>query len=379
MKVAEASANFPPYFGGIGNTCFHNAAELANLGHEVTVFSSKTGNEEYHYPENMSVRLSRPLFRYGNAVFLPELLNIKGFDAVHVHMPFHFGAEMLFFSSKANRIPLIATYQMDLVGEGWLKHFFRLHRETVVKPLLRRASRVIVSSMDYAENSDISGILKKREGSLFELPNGVDVGKFNPKVKALKLRRKLGLEKDKVVLFVGALDKSHYFKGVENLVKAFAAVKKHEAKLVIVGEGNLKQYYMEKAAKHGVGSRTIFAGRVEDEELPQYYALSDFLVLPSTDKAEAFGLVAVEAMASGKAVIASNLPGVRKNVEEGKTGLLVEPNNVKGLSGAINYLVENESTAKRMGINGRRKAEEAFDWKKIGAKLEKIISGVLGE
>jgi len=156
-------------------------------------------------------------------------------------------------------------------------------------------------------------------------------------------------------------------------------VKKHEAKLVIVGEGNLKQYYMEKAAKHGVGSRTIFAGRVEDEELPQYYALSDFLVLPSTDKAEAFGLVAVEAMASGKAVIASNLPGVRKNVEEGKTGLLVEPNNVKGLSGAINYLVENESTAKRMGINGRRKAEEAFDWKKIGAKLEKIISGVLGE
>ena len=91
---------------------------------------------------------------------------------------------------------------------------------------------------------------------------------------------------------------------------------------------------------------------------------------------EAFGLVLVEAMATGKPVIASDLPGVRTVVNNGKDGFLVEPKNVEDLTLKIQYLLENEEVRKKFGSEGKKKVEEKYSWDKIAWKLAKIYSNI---
>ena len=99
---------------------------------------------------------------------------------------------------------------------------------------------------------------------------------------------------------MGALDTPHFFKGIEYLLKSFAEINREDVRLVVVGDGNLKEYYMDIAKKEGVEGKTIFTGRVSNEDLPKYYAASDLIVLPSVTMGEAFGMVLIEAMAVGR-------------------------------------------------------------------------------
>ena len=379
MKIAQVVSPFPPYFGGVGNSCYSLSLELAERGHEVTVFTSNyPKNVSFNYPKKIKVNRLNYVFRFQNATFSPALLKIKGFDAVHLHLPYHFGGELAFFASKLRNMPLIATYQMDVIGEGWLKYFFKLHEKTFLKLILSKADKIIYSSKDYAENSNFAELFKRREKDCFEVPNGVDTKKFNSNLDARELRNKIGIKKEeKVVLFVGALDKAHYFKGVEVLLKAFSGIKEKNAKLVLVGEGDLKDYYIKTAKLLGINRNVFFAGRVSSEELPYYYNLCDFSVLPSTDRGEAFGMALVEAMACGKPVIAGNLPGVRNVVEERKNGLLAEAGNEKDLKEKMEKLLQDSSLRKKFGENGRKKALEKYDWGKIAERVEGIYEDVL--
>ena len=141
MRIAMLSANFPPYFGGIGNVCFYNAVELVKLGHDVTVYTSNFPDKKMIYPKGLKVRRLRPLFRFRNAFCMPQLVGLKDYDLVHLHLPFHFGAEFALLVSKARRIPIVSTYQMDLVGERWLKVFFKLHEKTFLKLVLKNSKK----------------------------------------------------------------------------------------------------------------------------------------------------------------------------------------------------------------------------------------------
>jgi glycosyltransferase involved in cell wall biosynthesis len=372
LKIAMLTANFPPYFGGIGNACYHNALELARLGHDVTVFTRKY-TQSFDYPKEIKVVQLKKAFEFGNAILLPGLLGIKGFDVLHVHLPFHFGAELASIVSLARNIPLVVSYQMDLVGESWLKKAFWLHEKTLLKLVLLRARKIIVSSKDYAQHSNFAKFFAKRAKDVVAIPNGVDVLEFNPSVKSSDVKKWFRIKKAKrTVLFVGALDKAHYFKGVSFLLKSFSKIKDKESRLVIVGEGELRKKYFDEACWLGVADRILFSGRVSAEDLPKYYSASDLLVLPSVDKGEAFGLVLVEAMASGKPVIASNLPGVRAVVDNKKNGLLFEARNEKDLVAKLDWLLANKKARKRFGITGRKKALQEFDWKKIAKKMERV-------
>ena len=111
-----------------------------------------------------------------------------------------------------------------------------------------------------------------------------------------------------MVLFVGALDPAHHFKGFPVLVDALQGLTGSGWRLVVVGDGSLRASFEILAATHGLAGRVHFAGDVADESLPRYYRLADIHVLPSTARAEAFGLVVLEAAASGAPTIASSLP-----------------------------------------------------------------------
>ena len=376
MKIAQVSATFPPYMAGTGNVCYHYAIELAKLGHEVTVFTSRYPDEDYTYPDIITVKRFKPLFRIGNAPFIPQLLReIKDFDIVHLHYPFFFGGEMIYLLKKLRNQKYVVTYHNDVIYFGILNFPLKFYKTVIMRHVLKNAEKIIVTSLDYAKHSElwtIPGIQEK----VVEIPNGVDIDRFNPKINGEEIKARHNLEDKDIVLFVGALDKAHYFKGVEYLLQSFASIKNKNSVLVIVGDGDLRGYYMKLAERLGLKNRTLFTGRVPSKDLPKYYASAYIVVLPSITMGEAFGLVLVEGMATGKPVIATNLPGVRTVVDNGINGYIVEPKNIEELSRRVSYLLENEKIRKKFGKNGRKKIEKMYSWGKIAKKLEEVYKNL---
>ena len=379
MKIAQVTATFPPYLAGTGNVCYNYAIELAKLGKDVTVFTSSSPRTDYVYDENINVKRFRPLFQIGNAPFMPQLANIGDYDIVHLHLPFVFGDAFLYLFSKIRQTRFVITYHNDILFSGLKGFFSEKYANIVTKSMIRNSRRMIVTSKDYLHNSHITKDLGLSLEKIIEIPNGVDIRKFNPNVCCDGLRELYGLEDNKIILFVGALDKAHYFKGVEYLLIAFSKIELDNAYLILIGDGELRDYYEQLSKRLGISKRILFTGRVSDNELSKYYALSDLVVLPSITMGEAFGLVLLEAMATGKPVIASNLPGVRTVIDNGLNGYLASPKDIEELASKIVFLLENEDVRLSFGHEGRKKVEEKYAWEIIGKKLECVYEEILNE
>ncbi|MFH2136872.1 MAG: glycosyltransferase, partial [Patescibacteria group bacterium] len=253
---------------------------------------------------------------------------------------------------------------------------FRWHTKNWMPKILGRADKIIVSSLDYAKNSNAKNILEKNPEKFIEVPFGVDAEKFCPAEPRADLVKKFELPVGRTILFVGGLDRAHYFKGLEVLIKARADIQ--NAKILVVGDGDLRSHYEKMVEGLNLGDQVIFAGSVAAEDLPNYYNLADVVVLPSLDQSEAFGIVLIEAAACGKPVIASNLPGVRSVVEYGVNGFTVMPGNAKELAKKINYFLDHPEEVKEFGKNGRGRVLEKYDLKKVGEKLENVIASAVG-
>lgn len=376
MKIAVVTPVFPPYAGGIGNVAYFNALELGKLGYQVEVFTPLYQPGAVVVP-NLTVHRLKPLIKYGNAAFIPALPELlKNFNIIHLHYPFFGGAEVVWFYKRKLRktgAKIVVHYHMDTVGQGIFKLIFGFSKKFILPKIIKLADKVIVTSLDYAQYSDVSAYLKRDNKKFFELPNGVDIKKFTPTQKDNALLQKYNIDStDKVVLFVGSLDKAHYFKGVNYLIEAFAKLKQqdYKSKLLIVGKGELVSEYKSLAVQLGLEREVVFAGYISAQDLPAYYNLADVMALPSIDKSEAFGLVLVEAMACGKAVVATNRIGVRSVVEDGVNGYLVEPKNADDLAAKISSLLSDSDLSKKFGEAGRAKTEQKYDWKLLARQLE---------
>lgn len=378
MKIAQVSATFPPYMAGTGNVCYHNAVELAARGHEVTIFTSGDPDVAYTYPSSIKVNRIQPVFRIGNAPFIPSLLNIRDFDIIHLHYPYFFGGEMIYFLSFLTKQKYLITYHNDVILSGKIKPFLRLYKWILMPAILKNAKKNCVSSLDYGHNCELSNYSDRIKNSIIEVPIGVDTHTFNPNVSSNEIRERYKLFNKKIILFVAALDKAHYFKGLENLLISFSKIDDETARLMIIGDGDLKNYYINFSKELGIFEKVIFTGGISNEDLPKCYACAVMLVLPSIST-ECFGLVLTEAMACGKPVIASNLPGVRTVVDNGVNGLLVTPGDVKDLTAKINYLLHNDDVCKSFGREGRKKTEEKYSWERIAERLESIYRNILVE
>jgi len=378
MRVAQVSAAYPPAYSGTASACYYISVELTRLGHEVTVLVPENNKLEYGKPKDVSLQLLPNVVRVGNASFNPDLFGIDGFDIVHVHHPFLFGSDLVYLASQVNGFPYVLTYHQDLLLPGAMHLVDRLYHRLMECRVLSSAARVLATSLDYARHSRLSGLIDEGRVRVAEVPNGVDPDRFRPSTDQERLRRDLGLDgTERIIVFVGGLDSAHYFKGVPILIDAMGLLTVKGAKLVIIGDGNLRKTYERYAHESGVADKVLFRGRVPDYALPKYYAASDLLVLPSITLGEAFGIVCLEAMACGKPVIASNLPGVRTIVEHGENGFLVRPGNALDLSAKITTLLEDHRMAKIMGARGRAKIERSYTWGKIVERLVEIYSEVL--
>ena len=382
-RIAHVTASFPPYQAGTGNVAYHNVTELARRGHDVHVFTAAVpGAPHEETLEGVRVHRLRPWIRYGNAALLPQLFGrLRPFDLIHLHLPFFGGAEAVRARVVLGAPPLVTTYHHDVILPGLPGRLISLHDRFIGRKLMEAARFACFTSLDYAEHSRLT---RARAGArplnIVELPNGIDVARFTPGSGTAELQRALGVNGRRVVLFVGALDRAHYFKGVDRLLEAFGRLDREDALLVVAGEGELRPGYRQIAGKLGLGERVVFPGHVPPAALPDYYRLADVTVLPSVTAGEAFGLVLLESLACATPVIAGRLPGVRTVVDEGADGFLVTPGDAADLAARLAYVLALSDAERRaMGAAGRRKVEARYSWERIGDILEGLYAQVAGE
>ena len=197
------------------------------------------------------------------------------------------------------------------------------------------------------------------------VPNGVDVAKFKPARSSEKLRRKVGLNDNACVLFVGNLIPR---KGVTFLIEAARYVLKENRNVVflIVGDGPLKNYLVSYSKIQGVHENFVFLGNVHESMLPAIYNCADIFTLPSIQEGQ--GITLLEAQASAKPVVAFHTGGIDEFVLNKKTGFLVKPDSYE-LANAILNLLSDEELRNKMGRYARKFACENFSWDICAEKM----------
>ena len=374
MRIASLSCAWPPYSGGIGNSA-KDIAEILQEKHEVTSF----------YPENM-----KPLLRRGHSAFAPLMFfKLRKFDYIYLHYPFFGTSEIIWLIKIFFKKPkLVIHYHMDVKSLGFANRLFSLPSRLIRDSLFNSAETIITASLDYVKNSEIKNYYEKHQNKFQEIPFAINLEEFKPRevkrpggnliiTKTKELINFINdrfIKRDKVeFIFVGGLDKAHYFKGVKVMIEAFSGLS-GDWRLNIVGDGNMRGEYESFSDSLNLNKKIHFSGKLSDEELRRAYQDADCLILPSINTNEAFGIVIIEALASGLAVIASDLPGVRRVFENYKEGLLAEAGNVEDLRRKIKYIIENKDLRHLMSIAARSLAEKKYSKEVMKNKLEKIFT-----
>ena len=213
--------------------------------------------------------------------------------------------------------------------------------------------------------------------------NGVDTANFHPSSNGSKIRGEFGIGPDEIV--IGIASRFNVSKGHEVFLSA-AKILLHDTpgirnklRFLIAGgsvfdeDAPTSKYLIELANSLAISDSIIFAGFRED--MPEIYAAIDIFVLASN--AEPCGRVLIEAMASGKVMVATNSGGTPEIVKDGETGFLVEPGDPEALADKIALLAVDKDLAGRMGRAGRRRVEENFSIKKNVSEIQKIYIEVL--
>ncbi len=369
LRIAALVSTYPPYRAGQGNVCQAQAAGLSARGHDVTVFTAAQGDATRE-PGPPVVERRRPVLSLGNAPLLPGLGALRGYDVIHLHQPFIFGAELAALGALASRTPVVSSFHNELRGDGVKGALFSAYNATGLRFALRRSARIAVLSTDHAAAvPPLAAQLRRRPQAIDEVPNGVDAQRFNPGSGA-HIRARHGIAADAFVAMVCAsLDLAHQYKRVDLAIKATAALSgERDVHLLVVGDGALRPGLVSMATALGIADRVTFAGEL-DAELPDHYRACDVLVQPS--EWEAFGLVQIEAMATGKPVIVTSVAGARVVSVDGQHGLHVRPGDGADLLRALRAIAGLEPSARdAMGERGRARVLERYTWERSVDALE---------
>jgi glycosyltransferase involved in cell wall biosynthesis len=370
MKIAQITCVYPPYKGGIATSARDFARVLSSGVQEFKTFTIDYGK----MVDDEKVSYLKAIPRIGKGGFLPQLFFcLNSFDRVVLHYPFFGAAEIVWFLKKffwKNKKKLFIHYHMDVELPSLFLRALSFPASLIFNSLFKCADVITCASLDYVKNGKLKAVYEKYPTKFIEIPFGVDTEKFKPK-------ENLGSGEEFFnILFVGGLDRAHYFKGVDILLAAIAKIAETHSriKVSIVGSGDMKSFYESRARSLGILDRVVFCGYVSDDDLPGKYKEADCLVLPSINKSEAFGIVVIEALSSGLPVIASDLPGVRGVFDDGKEGFLVRPGDVDDLADKIKEVIVNKEVREKMATAARVLAEKKYSRLKIDEELLSIFS-----
>ncbi|OYD16301.1 hypothetical protein CH330_03215 [candidate division WOR-3 bacterium JGI_Cruoil_03_51_56] len=372
LRICLVSAAFRPYLSGVSEHVHNLGVQFQKCGHRVHILTT-------HYPHTARKPDSIPVTRIGRALILPanhsrftlpigqnmpcsvkRFFGQHRFDLVHCHGLFP--PEIAYWAARYATVPTVVTFHTlgvnlpAIVRKGFKIMFSGLQDRIAGRIAVSRAGR------DWAK--------QWFPGEYHIIPNGVDLELFNPRAALPGV-----LEDNRPsVLFVGRIERR---KGLSILLHAMPEIiaSVPEVKLVVIGSGPLENKCQDIAISLGIRPRVYFAGRIPKDQLPGYYAGCTVFASPALG-GEAMGIVLIEAMAAGKPVVASAIPGYDEVITSNQNGILVPPANPKALAKAIISLLTSDRLREKLSQQSRFSARK-FAWPKIARQVESVYKEAL--
>jgi glycosyltransferase involved in cell wall biosynthesis len=361
LRIMQTPARFYPFYGGVEKYVLELSKKLVLLGNEVTVACADEPHTESRDVQGIKVIRLPYLTKVANTNITLRLFRTlirENFDVIHTHIPTPWSADVSALASILKRKPLCVTYHNDLTGKGINSVVAHLYNSTLLHLVLWRAKTIVVTQPKYTE---YSSHLKLHKGKIAIIPPGV-----TEPIHSGGKERKVDC-----VFFMSVLDKHHDYKGLDVLLQAMTRVrtKRSSAKLLIGGGGESIHRYKLLAERLGIVDYVEFLGTLSDQELADAYRTSSIFVLPSLNKLEGFGIVALEALSFGTPVITTHVAGSSDFISRNRAGLIVPPADIDALSNAILTLLEDHSEARMMGERGAVAVSQEFSWGSIARQI----------
>ena len=386
MKILMLSPEYPPHVvGGLGKHVCELAEHLVKEGIEIYIvtpgYPGSPGQEVIN-----GVKIIRaPLYQVNPLGFVDSVLQsnlglveagaallnrVGGFSLIHAHdWLVGFAAKTLKHSFK---LPLLTTIHATEQGRNrGIHNELQNYIHNAEWLLTYEAWKIVCCSQHMKE--EVERVFALPQDKIVILPNGVDTKKYEEKEELGDFRNNYAASQEKIVLFVGRLV---HEKGAHILLEAFPGIlaATPEAKLIIVGKGGEKAALEEKAKQLGISHKVYFTGYLADQDLLRLYKCADVAVFPSLY--EPFGIVALEAMASGTPVIISDTGGLKEIIVDGLEGLKVYPGDSWTLREKIINVLQNQKLAKTLAAQAKQKVKAAFEWQKIALDTKNVYLDV---
>ena len=366
MKIGLVTPYVYPLPGGVNQHVRYLYENLRLRGHDVRIITSSHGLQRssqgdvirigkgFSMPANGSVGTITLSPRYLSQV--RDVLEREQFDLLHFHEPFvpFLSLILLRLSTSVN----VATFH----AYGGFSPAYEFGSKTMGSYADRLHGRIAVSA---AARHFIDRFFP---GDYKVIPNGVDIARF---ARAVPIAR--WQDGTRNILFVGRFESR---KGLLDLLKAYRILRKTgcACRLLVVGGGP-----QEREARRYIMTRRMggveFLGRVSDEERDALFKTADVYVSPATGR-ESFGIVLLEAMAAGTAIVCSDIHGYKGVVRRDRDALLVPPRDPKALAAAIGRLVANDELRTAMAASGSERAQE-YSWERVTGKVEDYYGFVI--
>ncbi len=384
MHVLQVTPYFPPSwaFGGIPRIVDGLSRALVARGVQVTVLTTDAFDARRRAPvgpdrehegvrvltlKNLSNRLA-----YGQQLFVPvggpAVLDALGpVDVVHLHGHRHLLNNLAVAFTQRRGIPYVMTANGTLLRHE-RKQLIKLAWDLLISgPIPRGAARCVAVSAADAAGHVQAGIPADR---VVRIPNGLDLGEFDPLPLPGAFRDAFGLGDAPVVAYLGQLSPR---KGVEHLVQAFSGGAMGAVRLVVAGN-DMGALQLARARADG---HVVFTGLLEGRERLALLADADVLVYPSTD--EVFGLVPFEGLLCGAPVVVGDDCGCGELIAEAGAGLLVRHGDVEGLRARIRTLCADRVAARAMVERGRRYIREHLGFDRVAARHQELYADVVAQ
>ncbi len=364
MKVALVSPYDVSYPGGVADHIHHLARELRGMSHTVKIIAPTEGGADDELVEHAdfygigramkvpangsTARITLQPFALGKPV--RAVLRAEQFDVIHLHEPLmpHLPHVVLRHSTSIN-VGTFHAFSDSNLGyasfKPYLKLYYRaLHARIAVSP----AARAYVQSYFH--------------GRIVTIPNGIETERFGPHALPFPQYR----DGRPTILFVGRYNEPR--KGFKYLLRALLLVRQQfpNVRLLVVGRGRPRRYlrYLEA---HGLAENVEFVGYASEEDKPRFYRSADVFCSPATH-GESFGMVVMEAMATGTPVVATWIPGHRGILKSGHEGLLVQPESAQALALALVRMLADSELREQSSVAGHDTASH-YSWHEVSKRV----------
>ncbi len=382
MKALLLSWEYPPVvIGGLGRHVHHLATALADAGHEVVVLSRRpSGTDPSSHPStdemsegvrviaaaqdphefDFATDMMAWTLAMGHAMVRAGLALSWHPDVVHAHD--WLVAHPAIALAEHFDVPLVSTIHATEAGRhsGWVSGAISRQVHAVESWLVRESDSLITCSASM--NEEITELFGPGLAESRVIRNGIDAGLW-------PFAKRVPRSGPATLLYLGRLE---YEKGVHDAIAALPRIRRTHpgTRLVIAGDGTQEDWLRELARKHRVLKAIEFVGRVDHEQLVALLHRCDAAVLPS--HYEPFGIVALEAAATGAPLVTSNVGGLGEAVLDGETGMSFPPRDIAALATAVRVVLDDPAASQRRAVAARERLDSTFDWNTVAAETTQV-------